>query len=398
VKDQVGSALSGKTVTVQGAPGGDVQIHPVAVGGTGTPGVTNNNGEADFQADDTHAETVTFTATDTTDGNLVLSQTVSITFTPGTADPSSTGTTVTANPTNPPADGSTASTITVTLTDYFSNPIAGSTVTLKALNGSSKLNGTPATTPASAVTDQNGQATFSATDATAEVVTYQATDTTLGPTAVLAAEAVVKFGNPPAPPPDAAYCSVVANPSSVPADGTHTSTVSVLLYDGNGDPVAGKAVSLAGASGNSKVAATNATTNNSGMATFAVSDTTAESVKYTATDTTDNLSLSAIAVTVTFTAAAAGSTTTTTTSPSGTTPTTTATNAGAPVATSAGPSASATTGNTGSGSTAPTLAATGAGRLLPWLIVLGALFLGIGTVGRRRVKWQQSVNRERNEA
>jgi hypothetical protein len=397
VKDQFGNALSGKTVTVAGSPAGNVQIHPVAVGGTGTPGVTNSNGEADFNADDTHAESVTFTATDTTDGNLVLSQTVSITFTPGTADPSSSGTTVTANPTNPPADGSTASTITVTLTDFFSNPIAGSTITLIGLNGSSKLNGTPATTPASGVTGQNGQATFSATDATAEVVTYQATDTTLGPTAVLSAEAVVKFGNPPAPPPDAAYCSVVANPTSVPADGTHTATVSVLLYDGNGDPVAGKAVTLAGSSGNSKVAATNATTNNSGMATFAVSDTTAESVKYTATDTTDNMPLSALSVTVTFTTAAAGSTTTTT-SPSGTTTTTAAVAAAAPAATSAGSSANGTTGNTGSGTTAPTLAATGAGRLLPWLILCGILFLGIGTLGRRRFKWQHSVNREHEEA
>ena len=245
------------------------------------------------------------------------------------------------------------------------------------------------------MTDQNGQVNFSATDSTAEFVTYQATDVT-DSAAVLDAEAVVKFGNPPAPPPDAAYCSVVASPASVPADGTHTATVSVLLYDGNGDPVTGKAVTLAGSGGSSTVAATNATTNNSGMASFAVSDTTAESVNYTATDSTDNIPLSAIRVTVTFTAASAGSTTTTTTSPGGTTTTTTTTaaTAAASGATSTGSSVGGTTGNTGTGSNTASLAATGAGTLLPVLVVLGALFLAIGTIGRRRLAGQHAVERE----
>jgi hypothetical protein len=394
ISDQFGSALSGKTVTMQGSPGGNVQVHPTDVGGTGTPGVTNSNGEADFQADDTVAETVTFTATDTTD-SFTLAKTVTITFTPGPADPASIGTTVTASPMNPPADGSTPSTVTVTLTDFFSNPIAGKTISLKALNGSSSI------TPATAVTGQNGQATFSATDATAEVVTYQATDVT-DANAVLDSEAVVTFGKPPAPPPDATFCSVAANPTSVPADGTHTATVSVLLYDGNGDPVSGKAVTLAASAGNSKIAATNATTNNSGMATFAVSDSTTESVKYTATDTTDNVPLTADPVTVTFTAAAAGSTTTTTTTTTTTSPgattTTTLTNAAAVGTTSAGVSAATSTGNTGTGASSPTLAATGSSTLLPWLVGLGVLFLMIGTIGRRRLRWQHQILEDPDEA
>ena len=193
LKDQFGNAVSGKTVTVGGSPAGNVEIHPVAadVGDVGTPGVTNNLGVADFNADDTHAESVTFTATDTTD-NVVVTKTVSVTYTPGPADAAATGTTVTANPAKLVADGSTASTITVTLTDFYSNPLEGKTIALKALNGSSVI------TPANPVTDQNGQATFSVTDATVEFVTYQATDTTDG--IVLDAEAVVTFGNPPAPP------------------------------------------------------------------------------------------------------------------------------------------------------------------------------------------------------
>ena len=62
----------------------------------------------------------------------------------------------------------------MTLTDYFSNPVAGKTIGLKALNGSSSV------TTVNAVTSQTGQATFTVTDSTAEIVTYQATDITDG--------------------------------------------------------------------------------------------------------------------------------------------------------------------------------------------------------------------------
>ena len=327
---------------------GNVQVHPISIGGT-QAGTTTASGEAEFEADDSQAETVTFTATDTTD-SVVLSQTVSITYVAGAGDPNSLGSTVTVSPANPPADGSTSSTITVTLTDYFSNPVAGATITLAALNGSSKI------TPTSAVTNQAGQVTFSATDSTAEIVTYQATDVSDGNT-VFPSEGVVTFGSPPAPPPAAAYSSVVADPTSLPADGTHTATVSVLLYDGNGDPVSGKMVALNAAAGSSKVAATSATTNNSGMATFAVSDTTAESVTYSADDTTDKVNLSALTVTVTFTAATAGSTTTSTTTPTSTTTTTTTTSSGATSAATAagtsGGSSGGITGNTGTASASP---------------------------------------------
>jgi hypothetical protein len=382
--DQFGSPLAGKTVTLQGAPGGNIQTHPIPVGSS-TPGVTDSSGIAEFEADDSVAESVTFTATDTTD-NVVLTKTVSITYTAGPADPAGLGTTVTVNPANPAADGKTPSTVTVTLADYFSNPVSGKTITLKALNGSSTI------TTVSGVTNQTGQATFTVTDSAAEVVTYQATDVTDSNT-VLDAEGVVTFGNPPAPPPTAADCSVTVSPSSLPADGKQTATVSVLLDDDSGDPVSGKTVTLTAASGGSTVTATNATTDDTGTATFAVSDTTAEVVKYTAEDMSDSLTLTAIPVTITFTAAAATSTSTTTTST--TTPasgTTTTTTTPSPVVSSGttGSGFTGTTGNTGAGSSAA-LASTGSPALLPWLIGAGALFMLIGAVGRRR------FNGDRNE-
>jgi hypothetical protein len=35
---------------------------------------------------------------------------------------------------------------------------------------------------------------------------------------------------------------------------------------------------------------------------------------------------------------------------------------------------------------------------LPWLVGFGLLFLGAGTIGRRRFKGQQSVNKEHSES
>ena len=391
VNDQFGNPLPGKTVTIQGAPAGNVDMHAVAVGGSSStpPGVTNGSGIAEFDVSDSHAEMVTFTATDTTD-NMVLAPKVSITYLPGPVDPAGQGTTITVAPADLPADGSTPSTITVTLTDAFSNPVSGKTIALKAVKGNSLI------TAVNPVTNETGQATFTVSDATAEIVTYQATDVTDG-NAVLAAEGVVTFGNPSAPPPAATSCSVVASPTSVPADGTHTATISVLLRDGKGDPVTGKTVTLAESGGAPKVTATNATSDNNGAANFAVSDSTAETVKFMADDTSDSIDLTAIPVTVTFTAAATTSTTTTTSTTSTTSTTTTTTTSASATTTTTGAAAANSLGATSTGSSTgnagtPSLAATGPSWLLPWLIGFGALFLGAGTIGRRR------FNGERKEA
>ena len=83
-----------------------------------------------------------------------------------------------------------------------------------------------------------------------------------------------------------------------------TSTVTVTLKDDNGVALAGKSVALAAGSGSSVITTSPATTNGSGVATFTVTDTTAQAVTYTATDTTDSLVLNGggQTPTVTFTA------------------------------------------------------------------------------------------------
>lgn len=96
--------------------------------------------------------------------------------------------TVVANPTSVPADGMTPSTITVTLTDCAGVPFVGHAVTLTALNGSSVIS------PPSGLSDALGQVTFTVTDAVAEIVTYQARDTTAGITIIQTATVQFEAG------------------------------------------------------------------------------------------------------------------------------------------------------------------------------------------------------------
>jgi hypothetical protein len=80
--------------------------------------------------------------------------------------------------------------------------------------------------------------------------------------------------------------------------------------DGNNNPVEGDTVSLIQDSGkSSNISSASGPTSSSGVVTFTVTDTTAESVIYTATDATDNIIIKQTAgVTFTVTAQGAGET------------------------------------------------------------------------------------------
>jgi hypothetical protein len=72
-----GSPVSGKTVQLTGSSGTHSVISPASSGSN----VSGTNGEATFHVSDSTAETVTYTATDTTDSpNVTLTATVSVTF------------------------------------------------------------------------------------------------------------------------------------------------------------------------------------------------------------------------------------------------------------------------------------------------------------------------------
>ncbi|MDO8958444.1 MAG: Ig-like domain-containing protein [Rhodocyclaceae bacterium] len=93
--------------------------------------------------------------------------------------------------------------------------------------------------------------------------------------------------------------TVVANPTSIPNDGTSTSTITVTLKDTAGNPVVGKTITLTAGSGSSTITTVSGVTDASGQAIFTVKDTVQESVTYTARDTTDGVTIIQTA-TVTF--------------------------------------------------------------------------------------------------
>ena len=74
--------------------------------------------------------------------------------------------------------------------------------------------------------------------------------------------------------------TVTAAPGSVTADGTSSATVTVTARDAFGNPVAAQVVTIGQGAGSSTITPVSGTTNGSGVATFTVGSTTAETVTY----------------------------------------------------------------------------------------------------------------------
>jgi hypothetical protein len=298
IEDQFGDPLAGKTVTVAANvtgtpnPSATAKVIPATSSGTTLITTTNGSGQIAFDSYDTTAESVTYVATDTND-NVVVTQTVQATFTPGV--PQVSQSTVQASPSAVPADGTTASTITVTMEDHNANAVPGVTVTLTALNGSSVISPTTGV-----ITNASGQAMFTVTDSTSEAVQYRATDTTDN-LPLVGEEVTVIFGSPPPIVPVVADSDIVASRATVPADGHTSASVEVILNDANGLPLSGKSVALFPSSVNAVSSPSSAITDSNGIATFTVTDKTVETVTFNATDLTDNTPLTGLSVTVTFT-------------------------------------------------------------------------------------------------
>jgi hypothetical protein len=274
--DGQGNLVPGHAVSLQATPSDGAEIIPVQINGSTAAGTTDAQGQALFWVLDTKAETVGVTATDTTDATP-LSEQLSITFAAGV--PVVSQSSVVAAPTSVPADGVSTSTVTVTLEDTYDNPVPGKTVSLTAGGGSFTIS------PASAVTNPSGQAVFTVSDPTPEYVTFTARDTT---DSLSIGTATVTFG---VPPPVGANSTFFATPSAVPADGTTASTLSVFLRDADRRGVAGRTVILHASAGHAVLTPTFAVTNANGEATFAVTDATAQTITFTATDATDGLTL-----------------------------------------------------------------------------------------------------------
>ncbi|MCU1452481.1 MAG: hypothetical protein JWN46_627 [Acidimicrobiales bacterium] len=199
-----------------------------------------------------------------------------------------------------PADGVTVGEVRVGLADANSFPVAGRHVTLTPLGGSAHV------VAPNGITDVTGGAVaFSVTDTVPETVSFSVVDTTDGLT--LPVHPTLTFL-----PPVAAGSSVVASPAIVVNDGVAKVTVSVYLQDAQGQPAAGKTVSLVASGGSSVIRpagspnpGSTAVTDSAGTATFTATDTAQESVAFNAVDVSDGNLVVPGSATATFQAAGA---------------------------------------------------------------------------------------------
>ncbi|MEE9326609.1 MAG: invasin domain 3-containing protein [Cocleimonas sp.] len=184
------------------------------------------------------------------------------------SDVNASNSTVTATPTTIDADGTTTSILTITVKDDGNLPLSGLSVIISQGAGSSNIG---------SVTDNNdGTYTASITSLVAETVTYsiKADNVLITQTANITFETIASLV-------DANTSTVTSAPTTVVADGSDTSTITVTVNDASSNPLLGLTVSIDQGSGNSTIGAV--TDNTDGTYSFDVISTTLETVTYTAT-------------------------------------------------------------------------------------------------------------------
>jgi hypothetical protein len=174
------------------------------------------------------------------------------------------------------SNGSSTSTITVTVRDAFANPIQGASVVLSATPTTGNTLIQPSgTTNASGVTT----GTLSSTEAESKTVSATA-QVGAGPIVSITQTAGVTV-NPASP--SAAQSSVSAAPGTITAsNGSSTSTITVTVRDGFDNPIPGAAVVLS-STGSNNTFVQPGNTNASGVTSGTFRSTTAEAKTVSAT-------------------------------------------------------------------------------------------------------------------
>lgn len=153
------------------------------------------------------------------------------------SDVSAANSTITVDPQNVPADGTSTSTITVTLRDSGDSPLPNTPVQLEgsssACNQSGCNNSSFVIADITGTTDANGEFTTTMTSTSNEVVTVRAISTCVE----LDATAAVTFEG------ESYACSITASPSTIYTDGTASQiSVEVTNVNAPSTPVVGSTV------------------------------------------------------------------------------------------------------------------------------------------------------------
>jgi hypothetical protein len=269
LQDFYGNPASGVTVTFAATGTGNTITQPAA--GSGAGGVVTGS----LLSTKAEAKTVSAVA-----GGVTLAARPVVNF--YAVWPSGPDSTVTADPATVVADGTTPSTITVTLRDAYGNPtvnryaqIASSRGGLDLLSASYGFSSAAGVITFTVASRAAGTSTYS--------VRYEPSMDTLPQTAQ------VTFV---AGPVSATVSSTVPTPPTVPADGVTSSTVVVTLRDAQGNPIAGKIVTLASSRGATDlIGPASGPSDAAGQVRFIVTSPTLGVAQLTATDETDGVAL-----------------------------------------------------------------------------------------------------------
>jgi len=172
------------------------------------------------------------------------------------------------------ADGTSKVGVAVAAVDANRNGVSGQNVSLTMNPESHAI-----VTSLNSITNvSNGTALFTVTDTVLETVTFTAS---IGGQ-TLAQHPAVKFVSVPA-----TAGGISASPTTVNANDSDSTTITVTLQDDKGNPSPGKVVNLSQGNGSSIISGTTATTDATGKVQFTAVDNVAETVTYTALDVSD---------------------------------------------------------------------------------------------------------------
>jgi len=216
LKDKTGNLLTGQDVELTSSL-------------TGTSlGPVRDNGNGTYTASLTGVSVGTTTIAALVGSSALAITPVSVTLVSGTADASQSS--VDATPATIVANGNDSSLLTAILKDAQGNPVVGQSVVFRS---------NPATTSISAVTD-NGDGTYTATITGTHVGVAVVAPVVNGYAASGMSTTVTLVPGLP----DVAASSLIASPTTIVADDTMSSLLTLTLEDITGNPVPGKSVSL----------------------------------------------------------------------------------------------------------------------------------------------------------
>src|SRR5471030_1249407 len=229
LKDVNNNAVSGQAVTFTSSLGGS------------NVGSVQDNGDGTYTAQLTGVTAGTAAITANIGGSTFAVAAVNVTLTADSGNLSAANSTITAAPATIVANGTNASTVTLSLKDVNNNAVSGQAVTFSSSLGGSSVG----------TVKDNGDGTYSAplTGTTAGTATIT---TTVNGTAFGVTSATVTLtadsGNL-----SSTHSAMAASPTSIVADGTTASTITLTLKDANNNAVSGQTVTFTSSLTNSSI-------------------------------------------------------------------------------------------------------------------------------------------------